>query len=67
MKEVTILYTNWRGEKSLRTIIPEKIYFGSTEWHPEEQWLLRALDIDKQESRDFAFKDIESWSPKCAK
>ena len=60
-KSVKILYTNWRGEKSWRTIVPESIYFGSTDWHPEQQWLLRALDIEKNASRDFAMKDIASW------
>jgi hypothetical protein len=58
---VTIEYTNWRGEKGMRKILPEKIYFGSTEWHKEPQWLLRALDLEKNASRDFAIKDICSW------
>ncbi len=60
-QQVTIVYTNWKGEKSKRHIIPKKIYFGSTSWHPEEQWLLLAFDIDKQEDRNFAIKDIEKW------
>jgi hypothetical protein len=62
-KVVTILYTNWRGEKGERAIVPKNIYFGSTRWHPEAQWLLHALDVEKQEHRDFAIKDIESWEP----
>lgn len=60
---VKILYTNWRGEKAVRAIIPKTIYFGSTQWHPEKQWLLRALDVEKNETRDFALKDIAEWYP----
>lgn len=62
-KAVQVDYTNWRGEKGTRTIVPESIYFGSTEWHPEKQWLLRAYDVEKQAYRDFALKDIASWIP----
>ena len=28
--------------------------FGSTQWHPEPQWLLQAWDVDKDAERDFA-------------
>lgn len=59
---VTIIYTNYRKETAERKIIPKKIWFGSTEWHPEEQWLLEALDVAKNEDRNFAMKDIKSWS-----
>jgi predicted DNA-binding transcriptional regulator YafY len=60
-KAVTIVYTNWRGETAERTIIPIKIWYGKTEWHPEEQWLLTALDLEKDAERDFAIKDISNW------
>lgn len=59
---VTIIYTNHRGETGERKIVPKKIWFGATEWHPEEQWLLEALDVAKNEDRHFAMKDIKSWS-----
>jgi predicted DNA-binding transcriptional regulator YafY len=58
---VTILYTNYRGEKSYRKILPQQIIFSSNEWHPEEQWLLEAFDIEKQATRLFAIKDIHEW------
>jgi len=60
-KAVRILYTNYRGETALRTILPEKIIFGSTEWHPEMQWLLEAFDEEKGAIRAFAMKDIRAW------
>jgi predicted DNA-binding transcriptional regulator YafY len=61
-KIVKIVYTNWRGETAERTIEPIQIWFGGTEWHKEEQWLLKATDVEKGAERDFALKDIQSWS-----
>lgn len=58
---VEIVYTNYRGETAKRQIIPKKIWFGSTEYHPDEQWLLDAFDVGKQADRTFALKDITSW------
>jgi hypothetical protein len=60
---VEIDYTNYRGERSLRRIQPKKLRFESTEWHPEPQWLMEALDLGKNETRYFALKDIHSWRP----
>lgn len=60
-KRIRISYTNWRGETSERLILPIKIWFGSTQWHKDEQWLLNALDIEKNEERDFALKDVHIW------
>ncbi|MER8506660.1 hypothetical protein NKH91_17520 [Mesorhizobium sp. M0894] len=51
-----LAYTNWRGETSIRTITPDKVYYGTTEWHPEPQWLLTVYDHDKLAVRDFALK-----------
>jgi predicted DNA-binding transcriptional regulator YafY len=59
--QLRIEYTNWRGETSVRTIVPLNIWFGSTEWHPVEQWLMRAVDIEKDAERDFALTDIKKW------
>lgn len=61
MKKVKILYTNYRSETSHREILPQKIWFGSTEWHPEAQWLLDAYDVEKDAIRNFAMKDIQEW------
>lgn len=58
---VKILYTNWKGETRYRNIIPKSIEFKSTEWHKEEQWILNALDVDKNADRAFAIKDIKEW------
>lgn len=64
-REVRVHYTNWRGEKRWRRIIPTRIWFGSTKWHPEPQWLLDALDLEKGEQRTFAMKEITDWWPRA--
>lgn len=60
-QKVKILYTNWKGVTSYRNIVPKSVEFKSTEWHPEEQWILNAFDVDKQADRAFALKDIKEW------
>lgn len=55
---IQLTYTNWRGETSERKIIPIGVWFGSTDWHPEPQWLLKAHDCEKGAQRDFALKDF---------
>jgi len=58
MKRVKLTYTNYRGETSEREIEPKELWFGKTEWHPEEQWFIKALDCEKGEMRDFALRDF---------
>lgn len=60
---VIIDYVNWRGERALRRIKPERIFFGSNEWHQTPQWLLKARDIEKQSERTFAMSGIIAWEP----
>ncbi|MDI9408721.1 MAG: hypothetical protein QM523_05695 [Candidatus Pacebacteria bacterium] len=60
-KLVSIDYTNYRGERSFRKIIPVMVRYGSTDWHPEPQWLLDAFDVEKEAERSFALKDIHQW------
>ncbi|MBP7134628.1 WYL domain-containing protein [Patescibacteria group bacterium] len=61
-QQVSILYTNHRGETSTRSVVPHRIWFGQTEWHSEDQWLLDAYDLERQANRSFALKDIKTWS-----
>lgn len=61
-KVVSIVYTNYRGETARREIIPQRVWFGATQWHPEEQWLLDAFDIEKKSPRSFALRDIRSYA-----
>lgn len=55
--KVSFHYRNWRGIESVRTVTPVSIRFGSSEYHPETQWLLRAYDHQKGDMRDFALAD----------
>jgi predicted DNA-binding transcriptional regulator YafY len=62
--KIKICYTNYRGETSIREIIPQKVWFGSTEWHPENGWLLNAFDVEKGADRSFSLKDIKAFFEK---
>lgn len=57
-KIVTIEYKNWKCEVGIRKILPSHLWFGKTEYHPEKQWLINAMDVDKRADRDFALNDI---------
>lgn len=60
-KAVKIIYTNYKGITSKRNIIPQKIWYGKSAYHSQEQWFLEAYDIDKEDKRDFAIIDIKNW------
>ena len=60
-KAVKIVYTNYKGVTAARYIVPIEILFGHNEWHTQDQWLMIALDIEKNAERTFALKDISSW------
>jgi hypothetical protein len=55
---VALTYTNWRGETAVRTILPMSVWYGATKWHPEPQWLLKAVDVHRGAERDFALADF---------
>lgn len=59
---VRIFYTNWKGETAWRNIVPKELWFGATQYHLEPQWLLKAIDLDKNAERDFAMQDILTWT-----
>lgn len=58
---IKVLYKNWKGEVNLRAIIPISIHYGSTEFHKEDQWLMKVWDVDKKDYRTYALKDIQEW------
>ena len=62
-----VRYRNWRGEVRDRTIQPRKLWFGTTEWHPDPQWLLSALDVEKQAMRAFAMRDFQAVTCEVAR
>lgn len=63
-RQVTIDYTNWKGERRVREVIPVSVLYTSNEWHKEPQWLLFAYDVeDGHKEKSFALKNIHSWTP----
>jgi predicted DNA-binding transcriptional regulator YafY len=56
MKTVTFTYKNHRGEISVRLAVPIMMVFGRTDWHPEPQWLMHGLDVNKDAERTFAIE-----------
>ncbi len=57
-QEIVFRYCNWRGETALRRATPIELVYGATEWHPEPQWLVKAIDVDSKSLRLFALKDM---------
>ena len=51
-------YVNYRGEKSHRRVLFQRITYWGNEWHRDPQWLMVALDLDKGVTREFAMKDM---------
>lgn len=62
-QEVLIDYTNWRGERRWRRVVPQRIEFENSEWHHETQWIMHAVEVDLAAQREFAMKDIHAWKP----
>ena len=66
MSDATILmidYTNYRGERAWRRIRPIYVHFTSRLPNVGAQWLLHALDLEREVERDFALKDIHRMLP----
>lgn len=63
---LVFLYRNYRGETATRRVEPRRVHHGSTEQHPEPQWLLTAFCLDRQAERDFALKDVLAWGDASA-
>ena len=68
MECIIIVYTNWRNETAKRYIIPPPgysefcVFKGKNEWHPEEQYLMDAFDLERGCIRTFSMTGIKSWS-----
>ena len=59
---IEVEYTNYRGEKAVRTVIPLRHWYGKTEYHNDhDQWLLDVWDVEKDAPRTYALKDISKW------
>lgn len=59
---VVIDYTNWKGVRGMRRILPIRwVFVHDNEYHPGNQWLLKAFDFERDDYRDFAMSGIHSW------
>lgn len=58
MNKLKFFYRNYKGVCGYRTVEGPTMWFGSTEFHKEMQWFIRGYDLDKEDFRDFAVKDI---------
>lgn len=57
-RSIKVKYKNWKGETSIRIIIPEQIHYGHTAYHPQDQWLLDVWDIEKDAQRTYSMMNI---------
>lgn len=47
-------YRNWKGVVRVRTLAPLSVWFGRTEFHPDEGYLVRCYDFEDKKVKDFA-------------
>lgn len=59
MKNLKFEYQNYKGETKIREVQPKSIKFGMTPNVSENEWLLEAKDINKNEDRLFVLKNIQ--------
>jgi predicted DNA-binding transcriptional regulator YafY len=60
---IVLDYTNWKGERKDRRIMPLTLWFGVSEFHDEPQWFIRAMDLDRNVMRDFSLATIHGVQP----
>lgn len=54
-------YTNHRGANEKRNVSYIALEFGSNEYYPEPQFLLRCYDPSRNAERSFAIANIRNW------
>lgn len=55
----TFYYTNYKGERQLRNMIPLCLRYGIVPYHEGPQWFVECFDCNKRDYRTLALKDIE--------
>ena len=61
-RPVVIDYTNWKGVRRLRTVLPFSLSYKKSPWHPTAQWIMEAYDVeDDNKLKDFALMGIHSF------
>jgi predicted DNA-binding transcriptional regulator YafY len=60
-RSVVIDYTDHRGKRATRRILPlERLTFGAIV-DKSSCWMITAIDLDDEQIRTFAVKNIHSW------
>lgn len=57
-RAISFVYRNWKGEVRERKVVPLEFVFGCDNYHRNQQWLMHAIDCEKNARRTFAFEDI---------
>lgn len=60
-KVVIVDYTNWRGERRRRPIVPVQVCFGTSQYHLGEQWFLLVFDCEDGALKDFALSGFHGF------
>jgi hypothetical protein len=60
-KTVQFRYENHAGKTELRWVLPLRVFWGHTEYYPEDQWLLEAFDLRRKAVRTFAMYKVPCW------
>jgi hypothetical protein len=61
-KMAIVDYTNYRGDRSERRVIPKRIEFTTSAYHGNvAQWFLIVHDVGKNAERQLAMSGIHSW------
>ncbi len=53
-----VKYINYRGESAYRAFIFKHMYYGSTSYHKDPQWLIVGFDLHKRANRTYALSDM---------
>ena len=56
--EFSFNYISHTGKFSNRRVKATCLWYGKTEFHPDDQWLMDGVDMDKLEVRSFAVRDM---------
>ncbi len=60
---VYIVVSDSVGNRVRRRVVPDRIWFGHTDWFPEPQWLLDAIDVERGTIRSYPMRHLEGFGP----
>lgn len=59
--EIIFWYTNHRRESAYRRVVPHSLRWGTSDYYPDPQLLLKAFDCDKNAEREFAVAGMSGF------